>query len=122
MSVTVQDTLEHADSDCVGTWREERVGRLHCYRCPRCGAVARENVETRKVFWRQYATERLIQEAGRRGAIRVIIQSAVKADMQFEVALALGQLLDMPHRDHTVFKMIAEEYANLEADNGGRTE
>lgn len=111
----VTDVLEHADDECTGKWREEKVGRVKVYRCPRCAAVARQTPETRRGFWQMHDAERVAEEAEKRGAIREILRAAKVADREFHVALALGRLLSS-HLMRQEREWIAEEYQAMDTE------
>ena len=116
--LSVGEFLLHEHEDCNGEWREEKVGKLRVYRCPRCGAVARETKDTRRAYWQQMDARKLRRQSGRRSAIRTLLTAGREADMMFEVALALGELLDDTYRDPDTFRAIRAEYdAMTQADD-----
>lgn len=89
----IRETLEHANEDCPGEWREEgRVNRVRVYRCPRCDAHVRESAETRMAYWRDMDARRVRRESQEDSAIREILCAGVDSGRGFQVALALGML------------------------------
>lgn len=114
----ITDTLKHRDEECAGEWREHRVGRMRCYECSQCRAVARETTESRRAYWVQVSARLVRRKASAQGAIATIVGLATDRDSAFRVALALGEIASFyaPNLCQEFLQAVKAEYERVTAD------